>query len=234
VQRPDIPAVIENIILKLMSKKAEDRYNSMAGLIWDLEKCRKQIAENGAAENFALGIGDVSGKFHIPQKLYGRATETAVLEDSFARVADGGAEMLMVAGYSGIGKSALVNEIHKPLVEKYGFFISGKFDQFQRHIPYSAISGAFHGLLKQLLMSPRDELVSWQDRLLAALGPNGLVIIDVIPALEKIIGPQPKVPVLGTEETQNRFNNVFLQFLRVFTRKGSPLAMPSTTSGCPC
>jgi predicted ATPase/signal transduction histidine kinase/tRNA A-37 threonylcarbamoyl transferase component Bud32 len=224
-QRPDIPPVVENIVLKLMSKKAEDRYNSMAGLIWDLEKCRKQISQNGKAENFTLGIGDVSAKFHIPQKLYGRAAETGILEDSFARVADGGAEMLMVAGYSGIGKSALVNEIHKPLVEKYGFFISGKFDQFQRHIPYSAISGAFQGLLKQLLMSPREELVAWKDRLLAALGPNGQVIIDVIPALEKIIGPQPRVADLGTEETQNRFNMVFLQFLRVFTRKASPLAI---------
>lgn len=225
VQRSDVPAVVENIILKLMSKKAEDRYNSIAGLIWDLEKCRQQITRNGAAEDFALGVCDVSGKFHIPQKLYGRTAETGILEHSFARVAAGGAEMLMVAGYSGIGKSALVNEIHKPLVEKYGFFISGKFDQFQRHIPYSAISGAFQGLLKQLLMSPREELVSWQDKLLAALGPNAQVIIDVIPALEKIIGPQPGVPTLGTEETQNRFNMVFLQFLRVFTSKANPLVI---------
>lgn len=224
-QRPDIPPVIENIILKLMSKKAEDRYNSIAGLIHDLKKCRQQIAAGGAAEDFMLGTGDISGKFHIPQKLYGRAAETKILENCFARVAVGGAEMLMVAGYSGIGKSALVNEIHKPLVEKYGFFISGKFDQFQRHIPYSAISGAFQGLLKQLLMSPREELVSWEDRLLAALGPNAQVIIDFIPALEMIIGPQPGVPTLGTEETQNRFNMVFLQFLRVFTSKANPLVI---------
>ena len=224
-QRPDIPQVIENIILKLMSKKAEDRYSSVGGLIWDLEKCRETIVRREEVENFTLGMSDVSGKFHIPQKLYGRSAETRVLEDSFSRVAAGGAEMLMVAGYSGIGKSALVNEIHKPLVEKYGFFISGKFDQFQRHIPYSAISGAFHGLLKQLLMNPREELASWKDRLLAALGPNGQVIVDVIPALEKIIGPQPAVPTLGTEETQNRFNMVFLQFLRVFTSKASPLVV---------
>lgn len=223
--RPDVPPVIENILLKLMSKKAEDRYNSMSGLIWDLEKCRKQLNESGTVDHFTLGIGDVSGRFHIPQKLYGRTVETHVLEDCFFRIAAGGAEMLMVAGYSGIGKSALVNEIHKPLVEKYGFFIAGKFDQFQRHIPYSAISGAFNGLLKQLLMSPADELLAWKTRLLAALGPNGQVIIDVIPALEKIIGVQAKVPNLGTEENQNRFNMVFLQFLRVFTRKESPLVV---------
>ncbi|MBF0509155.1 MAG: AAA family ATPase, partial [Deltaproteobacteria bacterium] len=224
-QRPDIPLVIENIILKLMSKKAEDRYHGLAGLIWDLEKCRKQITQTGEVENFTLGICDISEKFHIPQKLYGRTAETGVLEDCFYRIAAGGAEILMVAGYSGIGKSALVNEIHKPLVEKYGFFISGKFDQFQRHIPYSAISGAFQGLLKQLLMSRPEELVSWKDKLLAALGPNGQVIIDVIPAVEKIIGPQLKVPNLGTEENQNRFNMVFLQFLRVFTCKDSPLVI---------
>lgn len=224
-QRPDAPPVIENIILKLMSKKAEDRYNGIAGLFWDLEKCRKQLAGTGEVENFTLGICDVSGKFHIPQKLYGRSMETRLLEDCFSRISAGGAEMLMVAGYSGIGKSALVNEIHKPLVEKYGFFISGKFDQFQRHIPYSAISGAFQGLLKQLLMSRPEELASWKERLLAALGPNGQVIIDVIPAAEKIIGAQPKAPNLGTEENQNRFNMVFLQFLRVFTRKDSPLVI---------
>ena len=224
-QRPDVPPVVENIILKLMSKKAEDRYNSISGLLWDLEKCRKQLSQTGAIENFTLGIYDISEKFQIPQKLYGRAAETGVLEDCFYRITAGGAEMLMVAGYSGIGKSALVNEIHKPLVEKYGFFISGKFDQFQRHIPYSALSGAFQGLLKQLLMSRPEELVTWKDKLLAALEPNGHVIIDVIPVVEKIIGPQPKVPNLGTEENQNRFNMVFLQFLRVFTCKDSPLVI---------
>ncbi len=224
-RRSDVPAMVEKIVFKLMAKKAEDRYSSSAGLVQDLEKCREQWARNGRVEDFSLGEGDISGKFHIPQKLYGRDEEIALLQESFTRVAAGGAEMLMVAGYSGIGKSALINEIHKPLVEKYGFFISGKFDQFQRHIPYSAISAAFQGLLKQLLMSSREELSAWQGKLLTALGPNGQVIIDVIPALEKIIGPQPKVPNLGTEENQNRFNMVFLQFLRVFTRQNSPLAI---------
>lgn len=224
-RRSDVPQVIENIVFRLMSKKAEDRYNSIEGLIWDLEKCREQIVRSGTAENFILGERDVSAKFHIPQKLYGRTVETRVLEDGFSRVAAGSAEMLMVAGYSGIGKSALVNEIHKPLVEKYGFFISGKFDQFQRHIPYAAISSAFDGLIKQLLMNPREELAAWKDRLLVAMGPNAQVIIDVIPALEKIIGVQPAVPILGTEETQNRFNMVFLQFLRVFTNKANPLVI---------
>jgi histidine kinase len=224
-KRPDIPPVVENIILKLMSKKAEDRYNSISGLVWDLEKCRNQLSQTGKVENFTLGVCDVSAIFHLPQKLYGRAAETGILEDCFSRITAGGAEILMVAGYSGIGKSALVNEIHKPLVEKYGIFIAGKFDQFQRHIPYSAVSAAFQGLLTQLLMSPPTELVSWKEKLLSALGPNGQVIIDVIPAVEKIIGPQPKVPNLGTEENQNRFNMVFLQFLRVFTRKESPLVI---------
>lgn len=223
--RPEIPGMIEKIVGKLMAKKAEERYNSCGGLVRDLEKCRAQLAADGKILDFALGEGDVSASFQIPHKLYGRADETAILQASFARVAAGGAEMLMVAGYSGIGKSALINEIHQPLVEKYGFFISGKFDQFQRHIPYSAISAAFQGLLKQLLMCPREELLAWQQKLLAALGPNGQVIIDVIPALEKIIGPQPRVPNLGTEENQNRFTMVFLQFLRVFTRQDSPLVI---------
>jgi predicted ATPase/signal transduction histidine kinase/tRNA A-37 threonylcarbamoyl transferase component Bud32 len=223
--RPDIPETLARIIFKLMAKKAEERYNSATGLLHDLEKCREQWRRNGSIEDFTLGEGDISGKFQIPQKLYGRAGEAAILQECFARVAAGGSEILMVAGYSGIGKSALINEIHKPLVEKYGFFIAGKFDQFQRHIPYSAISAAFQSLLRQLLMSPREELAAWQEKLLAALGPNGQVIIDVIPSLEKIIGPQPKVPNLGTEENQNRFNMVFLRFLRVFTRHDSPLAI---------
>ncbi len=223
--RPDFPLVIENLIFKLMAKKAEERYTSSAGLVWDLEKSRKQLLSNGEIDNFALGVCDFSEQFHIPQKLYGRIAETCILEDCFSRIAAGNAEMLMVAGYSGIGKSALVNEIHKPLVEKYGFFISGKFDQFQRHIPYSAISSAFQGLLKQLLICPAEELASWKEKLLGALGPNGQVIIDVIPVAEKIVGPQPAVPNLGTEENQNRFNTVFMQFLRVFTRKECPLVL---------
>ncbi len=223
--RRDVPVVIEKIIFKLMSKKAEDRYSSITGILWDLEKCRKQLAQKDDIDNFSVGECDYSGKFQIPQKLYGRENETNILEDCFSRIVAGGAEMLMVAGYSGIGKSALVNEIHKPLVEKYGFFISGKFDQFQRHIPYAAIRGAFQGLLKQLLMSSQEELNEWKKKLLTALGPNGQVIIDVIPAVEKIVGPQPAVPNLGTEENQNRFNTVFLKFLRVFTQKGCPLVL---------
>ncbi len=223
--RRDVPHVIENIIFKLMAKKAEDRYNSIGGLLWDLDNCRKQLAKTGDIENFPVGSCDHSIKFQIPQKLYGREHETAVLEECFTRIVAGSAEMFMVAGYSGIGKSALVNEIHKPLVEKYGFFISGKFDQFQRDIPYSAMRDAFQGLFKQLLMSPQDELAAWKDKLLEALGPNGQVIIDVIPEVEKIMGPQPPVPNLGTEENQNRFNTVFLQFLRVFLRKEHPLVI---------
>ena len=223
--RPKIPKTIENIVLKLMSKNAEERYNGAAGLVWDLKKCEKQLEEKGAIENFNIGLCDVSEMFQIPQKLYGREEETRALESCFFRIVAGGSEMLMVAGYSGIGKSSLVNEIHKPLVEKYGNFISGKFDQFQRHIPYSAISMAFQGMMKQILSGSTEELNSWKEKFHNVLGPNGHVIVEVIPELEKVIGVQPSLPSLGTEENQNRFNAVFQKFLSVFTRKESPLVV---------
>ncbi|MEK8021862.1 MAG: AAA family ATPase, partial [Candidatus Parabeggiatoa sp.] len=207
--------------MKLLAKNAEDRYQSAFGVKADLERCLENLADL----SFELAQNDFSGKFEIPQKLYGRELEIETLLAGFERAASGFAEIMLVAGYSGIGKSVLVKEIYKSLTEKQGYFIAGKFDQFQRNIPYSAIVNAFKELVQQLLTENEEQLSVWKEKLRKALGPNGQVIIDVIPEFEWIIGQQPKVPGLGPSESQNRFNLVFQNFMRVFCQPEHPLVM---------
>ncbi|MCP4423537.1 MAG: AAA family ATPase, partial [Chloroflexi bacterium] len=178
-------------------KNAEDRYQSARGIIRDLTECLRQLEQTGRIEHFELGQDDVSEKFQIPQRLYGRKAEVTTLLATFDKAAQGEEEYLLVSGYAGVGKSALVQEIHKPIVGQKGYFIDGKFDQFQRDVPYSAFVQAFQSLVRQLLSEPDERLAAWKNRLLAALGPNGQIIIDLIPAVEKIIGPQPPVQELG-------------------------------------
>ncbi|WP_293155216.1 AAA family ATPase [Okeania sp. SIO2C9] len=221
-----IPWVISEIVMKLMAKNAEDRYQSSWGLKADLESCRQKLESVGNIEVFSLASQDISERFSIPQKLYGREAEIATLLQGFERVAETGkVELMMVAGYSGIGKSSLVQELYKPITARRGYFISGKFDQFQRNIPYSAIVSAFGGLIRQLLGETEAQLQVWREKLLKALGNNGQVIIDVIPEVELIIGKQPPVPVLGGNEAQNRFNLVFGNFIDVFCHKEHPLTL---------
>ncbi|MGK7903014.1 MAG: AAA family ATPase [Hormoscilla sp.] len=223
---PSIPRIISEIVLKLMAKNAEERYQSSWGLKADLENCWQQLESAGKIEVFPLANQDISDRFSIPQKLYGREAEIATLLAAFERVAETGkVELMMVAGYSGIGKSALVAEIHKPNTRLRGYFTDGKFDQFQRNIPYYAIVSALKGLMGQLLTESSSELAEWREKLLAAVGSNGQVIIDVIPEVELIIGKQPPVPELGPTESQNRFNRVFSQFIRAFCTKEHPLVI---------
>jgi PAS domain S-box-containing protein len=222
---PDLPKAISNLILKLLEKTAEARYQSAWGIKTDLQECQLQLANHGTIEPFALAQQDISERFQISQKLYGREPEIDTLVAAFERVASGTAEMMLVTGYSGIGKSVLVKEIYKSLSEKQGYFISGKFDQFQRNIPYSALVNAFSELVQQLLTENEAQLSVWKQKLLSALGPNGQVIIDVLPEIEWIIGVQPAVPELGPTESQNRFNLVFQNLMRVFCQPEHPLVM---------
>ncbi len=222
---PDLPRAISNIIMKLLEKTAEARYQSAWGIKADLQECKLQFAKTGKISHFSLAQKDISDRFQIPQKLYGRESEIDTLVAAFERVASGKAEMMLVAGYSGIGKSVLVKEIYKSLSEKQGYFIAGKFDQFQRNIPYSAVVNAFKELAQQLLTEKERCLLLWKEKLGAALGPNGQVIIDVIPEIELIIGKQPPVPKLGATESQNRFNLVFQNFMQVFCQPEHPLVM---------
>jgi predicted ATPase/class 3 adenylate cyclase/GAF domain-containing protein/tRNA A-37 threonylcarbamoyl transferase component Bud32 len=235
---PEIPKAVSSIVMKLLAKTAEERYQSAWGIKADLEECLFQLQNNSQISNFPLGLYDISDRFQIPQKLYGREAEVETLLAAFERVSgeeqlttDNGqsttnrSELMLVSGYSGIGKSALVQEIYKPITKHRGYFISGKFDQFQRNIPYSAFVSAFSNLVRQLLTETEASLAQWREKLLAAFGANGQVIIDVIPEVELIVGKQSEVPDLAAAEAQNRFNLVFQNFIKVFTQPEHPLVM---------
>ncbi|HEY9807813.1 MAG TPA: AAA family ATPase [Halomicronema sp.] len=221
---PEIPPILSEIVLKLMAKTAENRYQSALGIQADLAKCRQQFKTNHLITNFPLGEKDISTKFQISQKLYGRETEVATLLSAFDRVKNG-CELILIGGYSGTGKTALVQELYKPITQSKGYFISGKFDQYQRNIPYSAILNAFRDLIKQLLTEPETSLQNWREKLLEALGINSSVIIKVIPELELILGKQPPVLEVGLTEAQNRFNFTFQNFIKVFTKPDKPLTL---------
>ena len=220
-----IPLVLSSMVMKLLAKNAEDRYQSAFGVKADLENCLNQLQTTGKIDNFIPGKLDKSGQFLIPQKLYGRRKEIADLMASFDRVSFGKTEMVLVSGYSGIGKTSIVSEIHKPIVRQRGYFIAGKFDQFKRDIPYAALTQAFDSLIQQLLTKSSKELAIWKQKLLSKLGQNGAIIIDVVPSVELIIGSQPAVPQLGPTESQNRFNRFFKLFLNVFAQAEHPLVL---------
>jgi len=222
---PDIPGILSDIVMKLMSKAPAQRYQNCFGLAADLKECLERLKTAGRITPFPLGRHDMALRFILPQILVGRDEELSLLHAAFERVSRGGVEILLVKGEPGIGKSALIHEIHKPIVEKRGFFISGKYDQFRRSVPYSAIIQAFQGLARQLLTESDERLLDWRDKILSALGPNGKIITDAIPEVEHIIGKQPDIPELGPEETQNRFNLIFKNFVRVFADRTHPLVM---------
>ncbi len=222
---PQIPSVLSLIVNKLMAKNAEDRYQSVLGLKFDLENCLNQLQETGEIQSFEIAQRDVCDRFTIPEKLYGREKEVAQLLAAFERVSTGNTEMMLVAGFSGIGKTAVVNEVHKPIVRQRGYFIKGKYDQFQRNIPFSAFVQAFRDLMSQLLSESDTQVQTWKNQILAVVGENGQVLIDVIPELERIIGKQPPATELSGSAAQNRFNFLFQKFVQVFTSIEHPLVM---------
>ncbi len=222
---PEIPPQISAIAMKLLAKNAEERYQSTEGLKFDLETCLIKLQASGYIPNFVVGSADKAGQLNIPQKLYGRDQEIGKILETFDRVASGTSELMLVSGYSGIGKTVLVNEVHKPIVRQRGYFIAGKFDQFKRNIPYASLIQAFQSLTQQLLTEGEVEIQTWKEKLLSALGDNGQVIIDVISEVELIIGKQPPVAELGATEAQNRFSRVFKQFIGVFTTIDHPLVI---------
>ncbi|MBW4646168.1 MAG: AAA family ATPase [Goleter apudmare HA4340-LM2] len=222
---PQIPSVLSAIVSKLMAKNSEDRYQSALGLKFDLETCLHQLKETGRINYFEIARRDVCDRFLIPDKIYGRETEIAVLLQAFERVSIGTTEMMLVAGCSGIGKTAIVNEIHKLIVRQRGYFIKGKFDQFNRNIPFSAFVQVFRDLMEQLLTESDTQIQQWRNQILEAVGENGEVIIKVIPELERIIGQQLPAPELSGTAAQNRFNLLFQKFTQVFTTAEHPLVM---------
>lgn len=221
----DIPQIISEIITKLLEKNAEDRYQSAFGVKSDLENCQFQLNNYSHIEPFSLASHDFSVKLQIPQKLYGRDKEAKILLDTFERACLGTTEIILVTGYSGVGKTALVHEIHKPMTEKRGYFAAGKFDQFQKNIPYSAITQAFNEFCRYLLMENTQILLDLKVKILEALGNNGQVIIDVIPDLELIIGPQPAVAKVPPAEAKNHFKLIFLNFIKSLCHKQQPFIL---------
>ncbi|MEH2235379.1 ATP-binding sensor histidine kinase [Nostoc sp.] len=222
---PDLPLMLGEIVRKLMAKNAEDRYQSALGLKYDLVTCVEQWRETGKHTWFELGQRDISDRFLIPEKLYGRESEVQTLLEAFGHVANGGSQLMLVAGFSGIGKTAVVNEVHKPIVRWNGYFIKGKYDQFNRNIPLSAFVQAFRDLMAQLLGESDTQLEQWQSKILAAVGENGQVLIEMIPELEQMIGKQPAIAELSGSAVQNRFNLLFQNFIQVFTTTEHPLVM---------
>jgi len=221
-----IPTAISGIVMKLLAKAAEDRYQTAAGLGRDLRRCLGQWERDRRIEPFALGERDRSDRLMIPEKLYGREHEVETLLTAFDRVIESGApELVLVSGYSGIGKSAVVNELHKVLVPPRGLFASGKFDQYKRDIPYSTLAQAFQSLVRPLLGKSEADLAPWRAALAEALGPNGQLMVALIPELESLIGPQPPAPELPPQDAQRRFQLVFRRMLGVFARPEHPLAL---------
>ena len=222
----NVPAAVSAIIMKLLAKTAEERYQTAPGLESDLRRCLAEWGNRGRIDEFPLGARDTPDRLLIPEKLYGRASEIATLLAAFERVvAHGTSELVLVSGYSGIGKSSVVNELHKVLVPPRGLFASGKFDQYKRDIPYATLAQAFQSLVRQLLSKPEAELRLWRDAFREALGPNGLLMIDLVPELKHVIGEQPPVPVLAPQDAQRRFQLVLRRFIGVFARPEHPLAL---------
>ncbi|WP_268048401.1 AAA family ATPase [Clostridium ganghwense] len=220
-----IPQVISNIIMKLIAKMPEDRYQSLIGLKRDLERCKESFKSNHNIENFEIAQEDINDRFEISPKLYGREEEIKELLASVERVGNGSKELLLIKGYSGIGKTALVNKIQNEILGSSAYFICGKFEQLQSETPYNAIIQALEKFIHELLMESSEQLQIWRKKILRAVGNNGQVLVDVLPSLKLIIGEQEPVPELGSMGTQNRFNLIIENFMKVIAEKEHPLIM---------
>ncbi|MBH5402594.1 AAA family ATPase [Bradyrhizobium sp. CNPSo 4010] len=222
----NIPAAVSSLIMKLLAKMAEERYQTAAGAERDLQHCLAEWELRRHIDDFPLGQHDTPDRLLVPEKLYGRAHEGAMLLASFERIVKNGTpELALVSGYSGIGKSSVVNELHKVLVPSRGLFASGKFDQHKRDVPYGALTKALQTLVRPLLGKSETELSKWRHDLLSALGPTGQLVVDLIPDLRAIIGEQPPVPELPLQHAQSRFHRVFEQFIGLFARSEHPLVL---------
>ena len=221
-----LPQIVSDMIMKLIEKNPEERYQSANGLKYDLQLCLKAVSENaGVIFPFTLSSRDFSEKFQIPQKLYGKDKEISILMDAFDDASSGKNEFVLIAGPSGMGKSSLVNELYKPIVKKNGYFIKGKFDQFMKDIPYSAISQAFKELIKEIQSESDAKIAKWKADFLEALGPNGQLIIDIIPELEQIIGHQANPADLNPAESQHRFIMIFRNFIKKIANSDHTLVL---------
>ena len=220
-----IPAVLSDIIMKLLRKTPEERYQSANGLLIDLKKCQEEYNTTQYISFFPIASNDVPSTFHLSEKLYGRDSEIKILTHTFHQVCTGKKELMLISGYSGIGKTALIQELYKSIALHNGFFISGKCDQFMRNIPYQGLVDALKKLIEQILTEPEEQVLKWRRLIQQAVGPNGKLIIDVIPQVKFLIGPQPEPIDVGLSEIKNRFSFVFEKFIQVFASPDHPLTI---------
>jgi len=222
----DSPEMVSLIVMKLMAKMADERYQSGSGLKADLARCLRQLRMEGKIDSFSLGLEDFSDEMRIPRKLYGRQSEIDALLAAFGRVTDSGvSELVLLSGYSGVGKTSVVYEFRKALVAHRGLFAAGKFDQYKRDVPYATFVQAIQTLVRQILTKSESEIGTWRDTLKRAVSPNGQLIVDLVREVEIILGNQPPVPDLPPRESQNRFQMVLRQFLGVFATAEHPLVL---------
>ncbi|MFO0756796.1 MAG: AAA family ATPase [Byssovorax sp.] len=224
-REPSLPRPLSALILRLLEKTVEDRYQSAEGLIADLEDLLAAARAGAEVAWSEPGARDISDRFQIPQKLYGREAEAAELVAAYERASRGRAELVLVGGYSGIGKTALVNELHRPVVARRGQFVGGKFEQLRREVPYASLVQAFTALTRHLLTETDEVLDAARAAITEAVGKSGRVLTDLIPELGAVIGPQPEVPALPPVEAQNRFNFTFLRFVKAIATDERPLAI---------
>jgi anti-anti-sigma factor len=222
---PSIPGIVSDLVMKLLAKVPEERYQHARGLVFDLDECLRRLAVSGHIAPFPLGQRDRSRELCLDQRLHGREAELGELFAAWENACRGRAQLFLVKGGAGVGKSALVHEIHKGIAQRGGYFISGKFDQLNRSVPYEPVLHALRDLVGALLAERSAALAAWKAALQRALGPNGKVLTDVVPELLRVIGPQPPVAELGPTESQNRFQLIFQAFLGVFTGKAQPLVL---------
>ncbi|NND33537.1 MAG: serine/threonine-protein kinase PknK, partial [Saprospiraceae bacterium] len=220
---PQIPKVISDLIMTMIRKNAEDRYQSLSGILDDLTECEKRLDNQGKIEYFTLGKTDQATTFNISEKLYGREVETQQLIDTYEKAMREGVSLLVVGGYAGVGKTRLINEIYKPLARENGNFISGKFDQYSQNSPYSGFVQAFKARINQILAESETKVAFWKSRIIEALAENGSLIVDLVTDLQHIIGDQPKALKLGFNESHARFRKVFCDFVNALASEFEPL-----------
>jgi PAS domain S-box-containing protein len=223
---PNLPEMVAAVVTKLLAKNPGERYQSAPGVAADLQRCLAEWEAGRQVADFLLGMRDIPDRIAIPEELFGREQQISDLHAAWARIAGGGpTELVLVSGYSGIGKTSLVNELRRHVLGAGGFFHAGKFDQRKRDIPYASFTQAFESLVQQLLGGSEAELERWRRRLGDALGESGQLMTAVIPDLEHVIGQQPPVPEVGAQEARNRFHAVFQKFLGVFAAEQHPLVL---------
>jgi predicted ATPase/class 3 adenylate cyclase len=222
--RADVPPALSRIVLRLLAKTAEERYRSATGVRIDLERCHAELRA-GTVSDFEIGTADVPSRFHVPEKLYGREAHVAQLLAAFERVGEHGSALLLVAGDPGVGKSSLVSEVHRPIVERRGYVAAGKFDQLRRDVPFASLQQCLRGLVAQVLTESAERVAAHRERMLEACGGSGGLMLDIVPELERIIGEQPPVPELPVREAQNRFQLVLRRLIHAFCRPEHPVCL---------